>query len=260
MVTVGVRNVTFSYGSRQVLKDVTFTANPGEVTVLIGPNGAGKTTLLKMMAGLITPTSGSVTLGGRDVREMSRDEITRIVSYLPQENVIPGIMTVYEVILLGRIPYLSWRVGQEDLEKVDRVMRDLGIESYAERAANQLSGGERQMVLIAQALVREPKVLLLDEPVSNLDIRNQLEILELVRNVTLERGMTSVVILHDLNLAIRYADKLVVVSGGGVYTQGRPKEVVNSRLLPDVYGVEGKVELGEHIHVLPIRPIKSGAE
>ncbi|NOY10637.1 MAG: ABC transporter ATP-binding protein [Archaeoglobi archaeon] len=259
MVAVEVRDVSFRYGSRSVLEGVSFSAEEGEVTAVIGPNGAGKTTLLKMVAGLERPTSGSVLLDGTDVREMGREEVTRIVSYLPQENVIPGIMTVYEVVLLGRIPYLTWRVKNRDLEVVDRVLAELGMESYAERLANQLSGGERQMVLIAQALVREPRVLLLDEPVSNLDIRNQLEILELVRRVTEERGVTTIVILHDLNLAARYADRLVVLNRGKVYASGSPREVLTTDLLPEVYGVEGRVEVGEHIHVLPVKPIKNGA-
>ncbi|AKG91359.1 ABC-type cobalamin/Fe3+-siderophores transport system component [Geoglobus ahangari] len=259
MVAVEVRDVSFRYGSRSVLEGVSFSAEEGEVTAVIGPNGAGKTTLLKMVAGLERPTSGSVLLDGTDVREMGREEVTRIVSYLPQENVIPGIMTVYEVVLLGRIPYLTWRVKNRDLQVVDRVLAELGMESYAERLANQLSGGERQMVLIAQALVREPRVLLLDEPVSNLDIRNQLEILELVRRVTEERGVTTIVILHDLNLAARYADRLVVLNRGKVYASGAPREVLTTDLLPEVYGVEGRVEVGEHIHVLPVKPIKNGA-
>ncbi|WP_456478289.1 ABC transporter ATP-binding protein [Geoglobus ahangari] len=259
MVAVEVRDVSFRYGSRSVLEGVSFSAEEGEVTAVIGPNGAGKTTLLKMVAGLERPTYGSVLLDGTDVREMGREEVTRIVSYLPQENVIPGIMTVYEVVLLGRIPYLTWRVKNRDLQVVDRVLAELGMESYVERLANQLSGGERQMVLIAQALVREPRVLLLDEPVSNLDIRNQLEILELIREVTEEREVTTIVILHDLNLAARYADRLVVLNRGKVYASGSPREVLTTDLLPEVYGVEGRVEVGEHIHVLPVKPIKSGA-
>ncbi|WP_456370173.1 ABC transporter ATP-binding protein [Geoglobus sp.] len=258
MVAVDVRGISFGYGSRKVLDGVSFSAGEGEVTAIIGPNGAGKTTLLKMVAGLERPSSGNVLLDGTDIGEMSRDEVTRIVSYLPQENVIPGIMTVYEVVLLGRIPHLTWRVRDRDLQVVGRVLEDLGMEGYAGRIANQLSGGERQMVLIAQALVREPEVLLLDEPVSNLDIRNQLEILELVRRVTEERGVTTIVVLHDLNLAARYADRLVVLSRGKVYACGTPREVLTADLLPEVYGVEGRVEVGEHIHVLPVRPLRSG--
>ncbi len=256
MVAVEVRDVSFRYGSRIILESVSFSAEEGEVTAVIGPNGAGKTTLLKMVAGLERPMSGQVLLDGTDVGQMSREEVTRIVSYLPQENVIPGIMTVYEVVLLGRIPYLTWRVKNRDLQVVDRVLAELGMESYAGRLANQLSGGERQMVLIAQALVREPRVLLLDEPVSNLDIRNQLEILELIKRVTEEHGVTTIVILHDLNLAARYGDKLVVFNRGRVYASGTPREVLTTDLLPEVYGVEGRVEVGEYIQILPMKPLR----
>jgi iron complex transport system ATP-binding protein len=241
MVDVEVRDVHFSYSTQDVLKGISFKAKPGEITAIIGPNGAGKSTLLKIIAGLLKPKIGSVLLNGVDIAEMSRDERVKIVSYLPQENVIPGILTVYEVVLLGRIPYLSWKVKDEDLRITEKFLRDLGLEKYAKRFAHQLSGGERQMVLIAQALVREPKVLLLDEPVSNLDIKNQLEILDLIRKITVAKGITTIVILHDLNLASRFADKLVVLNNGSLYAFGTPMEVLTPEMLAKVYGVEAKV-------------------
>ncbi len=255
MVKVGVENVSFGYGSNLVLKDVNMVALPGEVTAIIGPNGAGKTTLLKLIANVIKPRSGRITFNGIDTRQMDRDEIVKIVSYLPQENVIPGILTVYEVVLLGRIPYLSWRVDKRDLEITERILEDLGLVKYARRFANQLSGGERQMVLIAQALVREPKILLLDEPVSNLDIRNQLEILDLIKLITKQRKITTILILHDLNLAARYADQLVVLKDGKVYACGKPEEVLTLNMLTTVYGIEARIYVDEFVQVVPVRPV-----
>ncbi len=255
MVVVEVKNVSFGYGSNVVLKNVNLKANPGEMTVIIGPNGAGKTTLLKLIANIAKPKSGKILFDGVDIRKMDRDEITKIVSYLPQENTIPGVLTVYEVVLLGRIPYLSWRVSESDLKVAESVLKELGLEEYARRYANQLSGGERQITLIAQALVREPKILLLDEPVSNLDIRNQLEILDLIKRVTVQRKVTTIVILHDLNLAARYANKLVVLNNGSVYAQGEPKSVLTPDMLSSVYGVEAKISVNnELVQVIPIRP------
>ncbi len=255
MVKVEVEDVSFGYGSNYVLKDVSMIALPGEITAVIGPNGAGKTTLLKLIANVIKPKSGRIRFNGVDTTEMNRDEIVKIISYLPQENVIPGILTVYEVVLLGRIPYLSWRVDRRDLEITERILSDLGLEKYAKRFANQLSGGERQMVLIAQALVREPKVLLLDEPVSNLDIRNQLEILDLIRAITKQKRITTILILHDLNLAARYADKLVVLNSGRVYACGKPEEVLTPDMLTAVYGVEARVYIDEFIQIVPVKPV-----
>jgi len=238
MVEVEVRDVSFNYGSEAVVKDVTLNAFPGEVLAIIGPNGAGKTTLLKLVANVIKPSSGKIMFDGVDIRKMDKDEITKIVSYSPQENIIPSILTVYEVVLLGRIPYLSWRISRNDLEVTKNVLEELGLEICVRKYANQLSGGERQMILIAQALVREPRLLLLDEPVSNLDIRNQLEILDLIKRITRQREITTITVLHDLNLAARYADKLVVLNSGSIYAYGEPEVVLTPDMLSSVYGVE----------------------
>ncbi len=257
MVRIEVKKVSFGYSSNQVLKDVSINAYPAEMTVIIGPNGAGKTTLLKLIANLIKPKSGKILFDGIDIKEMSRDEVTKIVSYLPQENDIPGILTTYETVLLGRIPYLSWKISKEDLEITESVLNELGLRKHAKKFVNQLSGGERQIVLIAQALVREPKVLLLDEPVSNLDVRNQLEILDLIKRITVKKNVTTVLILHDLNLAARYADRLVVLNSGKVYAQGKPESVLTPDLISSVYGVEARVCIDDFIQITPVRSLRS---
>lgn len=256
MVVVKVKNVSFSYESEPVLKNVSFSAYPGEITVIIGPNGAGKSTLLKLLANILVPKSGKILFDDIDIREMDREEIVKIVSYCPQENVIPGILTVYETILMGRIPYLSLRVSRKNLEVTERIIKELGLEKFSKKYTNQLSGGERQLVLIAQALVREPKVLLLDEPVSNLDIRNQLEILELIKNITKRKNITTILILHDLNLAARFADKIVILNNGKVYKYGEPEEVLTPDTIKEVYKVEAIVTNNNGlINIIPIRPI-----
>jgi|Deesub1362B_J571_1020462.scaffolds.fasta_scaffold00027_135 iron complex transport system ATP-binding protein len=261
MVELGVRDVSFGYGSEVVIKNVTLNAFPGKMVAIIGPNGSGKTTLLKLLANIIKPSTGKIMFDGVDIRRMDKDEITKIVSYSPQENVIPGILTVYEVVLLGRIPYLSWRISRDDLEITKNVLEELGLEIYARKYANQLSGGERQMILIAQALVREPKLLLLDEPVSNLDIRNQLEILDLIKRITRQKEITTITVLHDLNLAARYADKLVVLNRGSIYTCGEPEAVLTPDMLSSVYGVEAKINRNNRfVQIIPIRPLNRGVE
>ncbi len=256
MVEVEAKDVSFNYGSEVVIKNVTVKALPGEMMAIIGPNGAGKTTLLKLLANVIKPSSGKIMFDGIDIRKMDKDEITKIVSYSPQENIIPGILTVYEVVLLGRIPYLSWRISRNDLEITKNVLEELGLEMYARKYANQLSGGERQMILIAQALVREPRLLLLDEPVSNLDIRNQLEILDLIKRITRQREITTITVLHDLNLAARYADKLVVLNSGSIYAYGKPEAVLTSDMLSSVYGVEARINRNNgFVQIVPIRSL-----
>lgn len=256
MVVVKVKDVSFSYESELVLKDVSFSAYPGEIIVIIGPNGAGKSTLLKLLANILVPKSGKILFDDIDIKGMDREEIVKIVSYCPQENVIPGILTVYETILMGRIPYLSLRVSKENLEVTERIIKELGLEKFSKKYTNQLSGGERQLVLIAQALVREPKVLLLDEPVSNLDIRNQLEILELIKTITKRKNITTILILHDLNLAARFADKIVILNNGKVYKYGEPEEVLTPDTIKEVYKVEAIVTNNNGlINIIAVHPI-----
>ncbi|WP_290902413.1 ABC transporter ATP-binding protein [Ferroglobus sp.] len=254
MVVVELKEVKFGYNSSdEILKGISFRANPGEITAIVGPNGAGKSTLLKIIAKILKPKSGIVLFDGKN---LSKEETTKIVSYLPQENSIPGILTVFEAVLLGRLPHLSWRVKREDLEIVRNTITELRLEKYAERYTSQLSGGEKQMVLIAQALVREPKVLLLDEPVSNLDMRNQLEILELIKKFTKERKISTIVVLHDLNLAAKYADKIVIISNGKVRAYGDAKSVLRPEVLAEVYEVEVNISSSDgNIHILPLRPL-----
>lgn len=259
MVVVNVKNVSFSYGSDAVIRDVTLNAFPGEVLAIIGPNGAGKTTLLKLLADVLKPSlsSGEILFDGTDIREMNRDKIAKIVSYSPQENVIPGILTVYEIVLLGRIPYLSWRISKDDLKIANKILKELGLETYAKKYVNQLSGGERQIVLIAQALVREPSVLLLDEPTSNLDIRNQLEVLDMIREIARQRKITTIITLHDLNLAAMYADKLVILNNGSVYAYGKPEETLNPDTLATVYGVKARVSRNNgFVQIVPIQSLR----
>ncbi|HIP24883.1 MAG TPA: ABC transporter ATP-binding protein [Archaeoglobus profundus] len=256
MVVVRVENVSFSYDSRLILKDVSFSAYPGEITAIIGPNGAGKSTLLKLLANILVPKSGKILFDERDIKEMDKEEIIKMISYCPQENVIPGILTVYETVLMGRIPYLSLRVSKENLEMTENIIRKLGLEKYSKKYTNQLSGGERQIVLIAQALVREPKVLLLDEPVSNLDIRNQLEILELIKNITQHENITTILVLHDLNLAARFADKIVILNNGKVYSYGEPENILTPDTIREVYKVRAIVTKNEgFINIIPLCPI-----
>jgi iron complex transport system ATP-binding protein len=241
MVTLSVDGLRFAYGPTRILDDIRIPVLPaGAITALVGPNAAGKTTLLKCLAGLLR-YDGGVLLDGRDMAQMRRDEMTRRVSYLPQEIPVNAVLTAFEAILLAKQHSFSWRVSEEDLALVERTLRDLDIEHLAMRYLNELSGGQRQLVSIAQALVRWAEVLLLDEPTSNLDLQRQLEVLALVRSVAEERGMTTVITMHDLNLASRFAAQVIVLHGGRVYAVGAPQAVLTPAMLRDVYGVHAAV-------------------
>jgi iron complex transport system ATP-binding protein len=254
-----VEDVRFRYGATEILKGITLTSlAPGAVTALIGPNAAGKTTLFKCMAGILKG-SGGVYLDGQDLRQWSRQEITRHLTYLPQDSSAGAVLTVFEALLLARQHAVSWRVGEADLRTVAETLELLEMTDLATRHLNELSGGQRQLVAIAQALVRSPTVLLMDEPTNSLDLQHQLEVLELVRAITVERGITTLIALHDLNLAARYADHVVVLSGGTVYAAGPAAAILTPRMLRDVYGVQAAVEVDTQgiPNVTPICSVRS---
>ena len=253
---LSAENVRFSYGSTTVLKGITIEDTaPGKITATIGPNAAGKTTFFKCIAGLLKP-EGVVRLDGRDIRDYSREEITRRVSYLPQESPVNAVLTVFEAVLLARKHTLSWRVSDEDLRSVTQVLENLDIEDLSTRFLNELSGGQKQMVSIAQSLVRDPEVLLMDEPTSSLDLQRQLEVLDLIGQVTAERGIVTLISLHDLNLAARYAARFVVMDQGAVYASGDAVTVLTPQMLRDVYGVNATVVTNPD-GIIQITPIGS---
>ena len=253
---LSVEEVQFSYGHTPVLKGVTVEdVAPGEITATIGPNAAGKTTFFKCIAGLLKP-KGWIRLDGVDLRELRKEDITRRVSYLPQESPVNAVLTVFEAILLARKHTLSWRVSEEDLKAVAQVLDDLDIVELSTRFLNELSGGQKQMVSIAQALVRDPQVLLLDEPTSSLDLQHQLEVLDLVSEVTVDREITTLISVHDLNLAARYAARFVVLDQGAVYASGEAAQVLTEDMLRDVYGINATVYMSRD-GVTQITPIGS---
>lgn len=233
---LSIRNLSFRYGHKLVLQDINLDIEP-MLTAIIGPNATGKSTLMKCLAGLLNH-QGSVVLNGERI---DNESAIRHVSYLPQDNGAPIALTVLEAVLLGRHRFLSWRVSHEDLQFVLGILEDLGIKELSTRYLSHLSGGQQQMVSIAQSLVREPKVLLLDEPTSSLDLCRQLEIFNLIKRLTRERNMITLVAIHDLNLAARYADRIVVMDKGRIFDVGEPDEILTEEMIKDVYRVEAEV-------------------
>ena len=235
-----IEDLSFRYNSTPVLENVNMAASPGSVTAVIGPNAAGKTTLLKCIAGILKP-KGRVLLNGRVINNLKIEKISGCIGYLPQEGSAHAALRVFEAVLLGIIHSLSWRISNDNLALVSGILKDLGIDDLASRYIGELSGGQQQMVSIGQALVRKPKVLLLDEPTNSLDLQHQLEVISLVKEVTLERGIITLIALHDLNLAARYADEFVVMNGGKVYISGTPESVITSEMVRSIYGVNAAV-------------------
>jgi len=249
-----VLDVEFAYGSEAVLDGVTLSVDRGEVLGIIGPNGSGKSTLLRCLNRILEPDSGSVFVDGESVREMSRTELARQVGYVPQEERGAFPATVFDTVLLGRKPHVGWRPSEDDRSAVVAAIEQLGLAEYALRPIDELSGGQRQKVLIARALVQEASVLLLDEPTSSLDIRHQIEVLDLVREQATD-DRAAVLAIHDLNLAARYCDRLAmlcddrIVAAGGV-------EILTPATIRDVYGVEATVTDHEGTPlVIPERPL-----
>jgi iron complex transport system ATP-binding protein len=222
-----INECSFSYNIQLVLDHISMQISEGEVVSIIGPNGSGKSTLLRCICRVLQPRGGVVYLNNQDVAHLKPRELARLLGYVPQSGAEVFPLTVYEAVLLGRKPYLSWGVGPKDREIVDRILRFMKIEEFALKYINEMSGGEKQRVLIARALAQEPEVLMLDEPTSNLDIKHQLEVLGLMQKFAHEGGMTVIMVLHDLNLASRFSDKLVLINEGKVFASGPPAAVLN---------------------------------
>ncbi|MFE8964045.1 ABC transporter ATP-binding protein [Streptomyces iakyrus] len=242
-VRIHVEGVRFGYPGRPVLRGVDMTVRPGELTALIGLNGCGKSTLLRLAAGLLRPDAGRVLLGADDLARLSRRATARRVALLHQSApAVPG-MTVRHLVRQGRYaargPLGMLRVGDDPV--VRRALRDVGVEQWADRDVDALSGGERQRVRLAMALAQDTRVLLLDEPTTYLDLHHQLDVLQTVVRLREERGLTVVMVLHDLAHAARFAERIVALREGRVVADGTPKQVVTPGLLAEVLKVAGRI-------------------
>ena len=261
MTAVQLHELSFAYNGRQVLESVSLDVRTGERLAVIGSNGAGKTTLLKLIGGVLTPARGSVSIEGTALQKMPNRELARTIAAVPQMFVVPFAFTVREIVELGRTPHLRalTRFSMGDRQAVDRALEMTGTGRFSERPFHELSGGERQRVMIAMALAQEPRILLLDEPTQQLDLGRQAEILDLISELNESRDLTVIAAIHDLNLAARYFNRLVVLHDGFVAKDGSPGEVLCAGLLQRVYG--GPIQVlrapGESLPiVLPLAPQK----
>jgi iron complex transport system ATP-binding protein len=236
-----VNNLSFTYSSVPVLKDVEFELDVGDVLSIIGPNGSGKSTLLKCINRVLNPKQNTVLIDGKDTSTIKIKELCKIMGYVPQSSSSVFPFTVFDVVLMGRKPYISWSLSDEDSEIVTEILDFLDICDLAMRHFNELSGGEQQKVIIARALAQQPQLLLLDEPTSSLDIKHQLEILYLLRSLAENLDRSIIISMHDLNLASRFSDKLVMIKHGKIFAVGSPESVLTEKNIEAVYGIESKV-------------------
>lgn len=250
-----IQNLEFSYASDSVLDNVTLELAAGEVLGVIGPNGAGKSTLLRCINQLLKPDDGSVFVDGDRIANLSREEIAQEIGYIPQEEQSTFPTTVFDTILQGRKPYVSWRPTEADERIVADVLETLGLEDFAMRSIDELSGGQRQKVIIGRALVQEASLLLFDEPTNSLDIRHQLEVLDVIQQQVNE-GTAAVMAIHDLNLAARYSDKIAMVHEGEIVAAG-PPSILTPEKINEVYSVKATVTTIENrTIVIPETPEK----
>jgi len=243
------QSLTFGFGRKKaasespVLKDVSITISSGEVLGVLGPNGSGKSTLLKVLMRILIPQQGTVELFGQPYDSLPQAEISRRVAFVPQETQQAFPFTINEMVLMGRYPHhirtwgLGWE-GSHDRAAAAQAMKDLDVSHLGSRLITDVSGGERQRAVIARALAQEPEVLLLDEPTAFLDLHHQLDIARIIRRLNRERGLTVILVSHDLNLASQYCDRLLLLQDRQIVTIGTPEEVISKESLEPVYGCQ----------------------
>lgn len=241
MVILRVRGVTFRYGSVEALRDVTLEVREGEVVSIIGPNGAGKTTLLKCILNLLKPAGGVILIEPHgNVAKMWGVERAKLIAYTPQVEAPTAPFTVLEFVLLGRKPYVGRTYSREDLRVAEEVLEELGLRDLALRRVSELSGGEWRKALIARALAQKPKVLLLDEPTNHLDLKHQVSVLELIKKLSRTKKVATLMAMHDVNLAIRYSDKIIALKKGRITYCGHPNGIT-ANLIKELYEVNAEV-------------------
>ncbi len=252
---IQVENLTFAYNNVSVLQNITFNVKSGDFIGIVGPNGSGKTTLLRNLDGILKPVHGTILLENQNLNDLSRREIAKIIGYVPQREIGIFPTTVFEAVLMGRKPHIKWTETKKDKKIVAQTLERLHLGKFTIRDLNDLSGGERQKVYIARALVQEPKILLLDEPTANLDLKHQIEVLDLIFDAK-KTGVTVIIAIHDLNLALRYCNKLIILDQGQIFASGG-KEILTEENIEKVYGVKVSIiQKGDQCFIIPDTTLK----
>lgn len=242
-MSISTNNLTLAYGDYIVLENINVKIPKNKITILVGSNGCGKSTLLKTMSRLLKPAVGSVSLGNVNIFDKPSKEIAKELSILTQTPVAPSDLTVFNLVKQGRYPYQSWFNQWSDADEnvVAYALEKTGLTDVKNKKVADLSGGQKQRVWIAMTLAQETPIILLDEPTNHLDIRYKIEVLDLLKNLNKQENRTIVIVLHDINLACRYADHIIAIKDGKVYAEGEPEKIINEKLIKDVFSINSKV-------------------
>lgn len=248
-----VKNLNFSYSNQKILENISFAVKKGEIISVLGPNGVGKSTLVKCLAQIYKEQQANVFYKQKSLLEYKPKLLAQEIAYVPQNLEINFPLTVKEFVLLGRKPYIKWNISQEDNQIAAEIMAKLSIENLSKRNLQNLSGGEKQKVSLARALAQKPELIILDEPTSNLDLNHQLELIKILNSLANKKDLTVIVVLHDLNLALNYTDKCLLLNQKKVYAYGKAEEVLTSENIKEVYQVESEIiKKNKKIYILTI--------
>lgn len=253
-----VKDIKVSYDTKMILKDFSFSVKKGQMVSIIGPNGCGKSTALKAISKFLKKSSGKIYLQGEDMDELTAKKIAKKMSVLSQYNKNPEDITIKDLVSYGRIPHKRWyeRNSEKDEKIIAWAIEETGLRDMQNESILELSGGERQRVWIAMSLAQEPKILLLDEPTTYLDISHQLEIMELLKKLNKELDLTVIMVLHELSQAVKYSDKIIVMKKGEIIEQGNPNEIITEKLLKEVYNVDVYIDKNSLRDEIIIHPLK----
>jgi len=254
-ILISVKDLKFSYGDFNVIDGVSFVLNRGEILGILGPNGSGKTTLIKLVGGILKKKEGKIEILGKEIEKYSRKELARKIAMVPSDLGAGFDFTVYDMVAMGRYPYIGFfdTLTLRDFDLIEKAMLATGINNLSRHSVREISGGERQRMLIARALAQNTEILLMDEPTSNLDLKFQVEIMELIENIR-KTGRGILLTMHDVNMAVRYCTKVALLSKGKIFSIGPPDKVINENSIVEVYGVSGKIIRngdGKIVYILP---------
>ncbi|MBP5394926.1 MAG: ABC transporter ATP-binding protein [Candidatus Methanomethylophilaceae archaeon] len=241
-----VKGLSQGYSKESVIEDIDFSVSSGEIMCVLGPNGSGKSTLIKTLCNIMKPRTGEILIDDVSTREIPRKEFAKHVAYVPQSSAAFGYTSVYDTVLAGRRPYINWDYSHEDIRIAADAMRTMGVDDLHSKTLVNLSGGQRQRVHIARALTQNSEFFVLDEPTSALDLHHQLETMKIMQGLCRNQGKGAIIALHDINLALNYCDRVMVLANKHIYSLGTAKETITEQMIRDVYGVHCRIVEDEH--------------
>lgn len=259
MYALQVENLQFGYRKDLVLKEISFNIEKGKFVSIIGPNGSGKSTLLKTINQLYSPSQGNILIDGNNINRLKKKELARKIALVPQDTLIDYEFTVEDIVLMGRHPYKGrfQKENENDYKIVNEALKMTNTLHLKDRVITEISGGERQRVIIAKALAQKPSIILLDEPTSHLDINHQIEILNLLKRLNKETGTTIVIVIHDINLASRYSDEIIMLNEGEILGMGSPEKVITKNNIEFAYELKVEIEKNKYTNSLYLTPISN---